>query len=100
VKIQLWTAISAYVLVATAKKPLKPDQSLYTILQILKILRRRPFRENTHSAPIHSCEIRKMGEGSGCPVKYVYATKRWDSSDFWYLFIAVQDNSKHHPSSR
>lgn len=37
VKIQVWTAISVYVLVAIIKKQLKLDQSLYTILQILSI---------------------------------------------------------------
>lgn len=35
--IQIWIAISAYVLVATIKKLLKLDQSLYTILQIISV---------------------------------------------------------------
>jgi hypothetical protein len=35
--IQIWTAISAYVLVAIIKKLLKLDQSLYTILQIISV---------------------------------------------------------------
>jgi len=35
VKTQIWIAISIYVLVAIAKKSLKLDQTLYTILQIL-----------------------------------------------------------------
>jgi hypothetical protein len=37
VKTQIWIAISIYVLVAIAKKLLKLDQSLYTILQILSV---------------------------------------------------------------
>jgi hypothetical protein len=37
VKIQIWTAISIYVLVAIIKKRLNLDQSLYTILQILSV---------------------------------------------------------------
>lgn len=37
VKIQIWTAISVYVLVAIIKKRLKLDLSLYTILQIFSV---------------------------------------------------------------
>jgi len=37
VKTQVWIAISVYVLVATVKKELRLDQSLYTILQILSV---------------------------------------------------------------
>ena len=37
VKIQIWIAISIYVLVAIIKKRLHLDQSLYTILQILSV---------------------------------------------------------------
>ncbi len=37
VKTQIWIAISVYVLVAIVKKHLKPDHSLYTILQILSV---------------------------------------------------------------
>jgi hypothetical protein len=37
VKTQIWIAISVYVLVAIAKKILKLDQTLYTILQILSL---------------------------------------------------------------
>ena len=37
VKTQVWIAVSVYVLVAIVKKLLKPDQSLYTILQILSV---------------------------------------------------------------
>jgi len=36
-KTQVWTAICAYVLVAIAKRELRLDQSLYTILQILSV---------------------------------------------------------------
>jgi len=37
VKTQIWIAISVYVLVAIAKKKLKVEASLYTILQILSV---------------------------------------------------------------
>jgi hypothetical protein len=37
VKTQIWIAVSIYVLVAIARKLLKLDQSLYTILQILSV---------------------------------------------------------------
>ncbi len=37
VKIQIWIAITVYVLVAIVKKQLKLEQSLYTILQILSV---------------------------------------------------------------
>ena len=37
VKTQVWTAVSVYVLVATLKKRLKLDHSLYTILQVLSV---------------------------------------------------------------
>ena len=37
VKTQIWIAISVYVLVATIKKRLSLDMSLYTILQILSV---------------------------------------------------------------
>jgi len=37
VKTQIWIAISIYVLVAIVKKHLKPERSLYTILQILSV---------------------------------------------------------------
>ena len=37
VKAQVWIAISVYVLVAIAKKVLKLDLSLYTILQVLSV---------------------------------------------------------------
>ena len=37
VKTQIWIAVSAYVMVATMKKRLKIDLTLYTILQILSI---------------------------------------------------------------
>jgi len=37
VKTQIWIAISVYVLVTIIKKELKPDLSLYTILQILSV---------------------------------------------------------------
>jgi IS4 transposase len=37
IKIQIWIAISTYVLIAIIKKKLKIPESLYTILQILSI---------------------------------------------------------------
>jgi len=37
VKVQIWTAISTYLLVAIMKKELKLEQSLYTILQVLSV---------------------------------------------------------------
>ena len=37
VKVQIWIAISAYLLVAILKKELKLEQSLYTILQVLSL---------------------------------------------------------------
>ena len=37
VKTQIWIAVSVYVLVATIKKQLNLDASLYTLLQILSV---------------------------------------------------------------
>ena len=37
VKIQVWTAISVYVLVAILKKTLRLERSLYELLQILSV---------------------------------------------------------------
>ena len=37
VKIQIWTAISTYLLVAILKRELRLEQSLYTILQVLSV---------------------------------------------------------------
>jgi hypothetical protein len=37
VKIQIWTAISVYVLVAIIKKELGLKQDIYTILQVLSL---------------------------------------------------------------
>jgi hypothetical protein len=37
VKVQLWTAIATYLLVAILKKELRLEQSLYTILQVLSV---------------------------------------------------------------
>jgi len=37
VKIQIWTAISTYLVVAIMKKELLLEQSLYTILQVLSV---------------------------------------------------------------
>jgi Transposase DDE domain/Domain of unknown function (DUF4372) len=37
VKLQIWTAISTYLLVAILKKELRLEQSLYTILQVLSV---------------------------------------------------------------
>jgi len=37
VKVQIWTAVSTYLLVAIVKKELRLEQSLYTILQVLSL---------------------------------------------------------------
>jgi hypothetical protein len=37
VKVQVWTAVSVYVLVAIIKKRLDLDVSLYTLLQVLSV---------------------------------------------------------------
>ena len=37
VKVQIWTAVSTYLLVAIMKKELRIEQSLYTILQVLSL---------------------------------------------------------------
>ena len=37
VKVQIWTAVSVYVLVAIIKKRLNPDASLYTLLQVFSV---------------------------------------------------------------
>jgi hypothetical protein len=37
VKVQIWTAVSTYLLVAIMKKELRIEQSLYTILQVLSV---------------------------------------------------------------
>jgi len=37
IKVQIWTAICTYLLVAILKKELKIDQSLYEILQVLSV---------------------------------------------------------------
>jgi hypothetical protein len=47
VKVQIWTAISTYLLVAILKKELRLEQSLYTILQVLSVslLEKKPILE-------------------------------------------------------
>jgi IS4 transposase len=62
VKTQVWIAVSVYVLVAIVKKLLKLEQSLYTILHVL---RRDFIRENAHFTGILSCGIRSMRGGYG-----------------------------------
>jgi hypothetical protein len=37
VKIQIWAAIATYVLIATVKKELNVEASLYTFLQVLSV---------------------------------------------------------------
>jgi hypothetical protein len=37
VKVQIWTAVSVYVLVAIIKKRLNLDASLYTLLQVFSV---------------------------------------------------------------
>ena len=62
VKIQIWIAVSTYVLVAIMKKRLRIDLTLYTILQILSIslFERMPIYQalvdtdyNTKKVPAH-----------------------------------------------
>jgi hypothetical protein len=52
VKVQIWVAISVYLLVAIARKRLGIDRDLYTILQILSV---HPF-EKTPLAQLFSVE--------------------------------------------
>ena len=57
VKTQIWTAVTAYVLIAIIKKRLALDQSLYRILQILSLVLfdKRPILQ-VLSEPIYSFE--------------------------------------------
>ncbi len=48
VKTQIWIAISAYVLVAIAKKKLELERDLYTLLQILNVTLSRKCRSDKH----------------------------------------------------
>jgi IS4 transposase len=56
VKSQIWIAVSVYVLVAIAKKRLKLDASLYTLLQVLSVTAfekmplQQAFTNNDHTA--------------------------------------------------
>ena len=53
VKMQIWTAISTYLLVAILKKELRLEQSLYTILQVLSVslLEKMPILQAFISKP-------------------------------------------------
>jgi transposase len=61
IKTQIWTAIAAYVIVATLKHELKLDPSLYEILQVLSIALFEKtadlpgFLRQTRTNPIASC---------------------------------------------
>lgn len=52
VKIQIWTAVSVYVLVAIIKKRLNMDASLYTLLQVFSVtlLEKIPLNEDLFNA--------------------------------------------------
>jgi transposase len=53
VKIQVWTAIAVYVLVAMVKKKLKLDRSLFSILQVLSVslLEKTPIQQVLAESP-------------------------------------------------
>ena len=69
VKVQIWTAVSTYLLVAIVKKELMLEQSLYTILQVLSLslFEKMPiieaFSDNRMSAqsPQHSNQLTLFG---------------------------------------
>ena len=69
VKVQIWTAVSTYLLIAIMKKELMLEQSLYTILQVLslslfeKIPIIEAFSDNRMSAqsPQHSNQLTLFG---------------------------------------
>jgi len=58
VKVQIWTAICTYLLVAILKKELKIDHSIYTILQVLSIniFERMPINQLFTEFNYKSCE--------------------------------------------
>ena len=64
VKVQIWTAISAYLLVAIMKKELNLGQSLYTILQVLSVslFEKMPILQafSQYSAPIQTQQTYKQ----------------------------------------
>ena len=69
VKVQIWTAVSTYLLIAIMKKELMLEQSLYTILQVLSLslFEKMPiieaFSDNRMSAqsPQHSNQLTLFG---------------------------------------
>jgi len=64
VKVQIWTAISAYLLIAIMKKELRLQQSLYTILQVLSmsLFEKMPILQafSQQYAPVHVQQIYKQ----------------------------------------
>jgi len=59
VRIQVWTAISVYVLIAVIKKRLNLDRSLFSILQILSVslLEKTPISQLLTAPACHEIEI-------------------------------------------
>lgn len=62
VKPQIWIAVSVYVRIASIKKRLNQDTSLYTLLQILSAT----LFEKMSSLPGNACCDNKMSHGSHC----------------------------------
>lgn len=64
VKVQIWTAISTYLLVAILKKELRIEQSLYTILQIMSVslLEKTPIYEalSLKNVPVQTIQASKQ----------------------------------------
>jgi transposase len=59
VKIQIWSAISTYVLIAIVKKELHLEASLYTLLQILSVsvFEKTPISSALRPVPNHGDEV-------------------------------------------
>jgi len=64
VKIQVWIAISVYVLVAIVKKSLNLDQSLYTILQALSVtlFEKKPILQALSNATYTNHDIKASNQ--------------------------------------
>lgn len=64
VKVQIWSAISTYLLVAILKKELRIEQSLYTILQIMSVslLEKTPIYEalSLKNVPVQNIQASKQ----------------------------------------
>ena len=59
VKIQIWSAISIYLMIAIVKKELHLEASLYTLLQILSVsvFEKTPISSALRSVPNHGDEV-------------------------------------------